>query len=126
MEFREQMFRMLANQIKELGCVSVSVGGHIDHVHMLVGWTSTLSISEFIQVVKTKTSHWAKTAEGGAPQFTWQRGYGAFSVSHSRRDDVDQYIRNQETHHARMTFQDEFRSLCLKHGVPIDERYVWD
>jgi hypothetical protein len=56
----------------------------------------------------------------------WQAGYGAFSVSESKVVEVKRYITNQESHHRRMTFQDEFREICKRHGVEIDERYVWD
>ena len=58
--------------------------------------------------------------------FTWQAGYGAFSVSYSNFKAVETYILQQEIHHAKRTFKDEFRLLCEKHGVEIDERYVWD
>ena len=58
--------------------------------------------------------------------FHWQQGYGAFSISPSHVDALRKYIASQEEHHHRTTFQDEFRRLCKKYGVTIDERYVWD
>jgi hypothetical protein len=58
--------------------------------------------------------------------FFWQRGYGAFSVSQSKLEEAREYVANQEEHHRHMSFQDEFRLLCRKHGIEIDERYVWD
>ena len=125
-EFRTQMFRMLAHHVKESKCVSASVGGHIDHVHLLVGFSRTITIAQFVENVKKETSKWAKDAEGGNANFHWQSGYGAFSVSHSLRDTVDSYIRNQAEHHAKQSFMDEYRQLCKKHDVEIDERYVWD
>jgi len=120
------MFKLLAHHVKEAGCVSASVGGYIDHVHLLAGLSRTITIAKLVENVKTKTSRWAKDAEGGSDQFQWQAGYGAFSVSQSLTGDVDQYIRNQDKHHAVASFQDEFRLICEKHGVEIDERYVWD
>ena len=124
--FRDQMFRMLAYHIKETGCVPASVGGYIDHVHLLVGLSRTITIATLIEHVKTETSRWAKKAKGGSSLFHWQAGYGAFSVSHSMKDKVDEYIRKQQEHHARMSFQDEFRRICERHGIRIDEQYVWD
>jgi REP element-mobilizing transposase RayT len=124
--FRTEMFRMLSHHVKESGCVSASVGGHVDHVHLLVGLSRTISIAQLVESVKTETSKWAKAAAGGVSAFTWQSGYGAFSVSHSRRHEVDEYIRSQKDHHQRVSFQDEFRAFCRKHDVEIDERYVWD
>ncbi len=124
--FREEMFRMLSHQIKESNCISASVGGYVDHVHLLVGLSRTITVAKLVEKVKTETSKWAKKNERGSPLFRWQQGYGAFSVSHSNRESVDQYIRNQDEHHARMSFQEEYRMICQKHEIEIDERYVWD
>jgi len=120
------MFRMLSHHVKECGCINASAGGHVDHVHLLVGLTRTITIANLVEQVKTETSKWAKKVDGGTSLFQWQAGYGAFSVSHSLKDTVDQYIRNQDIHHTNVSFQDEYRRICEKHGVEIDERYVWD
>ena len=125
-EFREEMFRMLAYHVKASKCVSVSVSGYVDHVHLLVGLSRTITIAKLVEHVKTETSKWAKKAVGGHAAYSWQTGYGAFSVSHSMLDLVDTYIRNQEQHHAKLSFQDEYRLICQKHGIEINERYVWD
>ena len=124
--FRKEMFRMLAHHVKESGCISASVGGHIDHVHLLVGLSRTITISKLMEKIKIETSKWAKSCEDGSTTFSWQAGYGAFSVSHSKCQEVDRYIRSQDDHHAEHSFQDEFRRLCELHGIEIDERYVWD
>ena len=116
---------MLSYHVKESNCVSVSVGGHVDHVHLLVGLTRTITIAQLVEKLKTETSKWAKKVDGGTPLFTWQAGYGAFSVSHSLRNTVDEYIRNQAKHHTQTSFQVEYRRLCEKHGIEIDEQYVW-
>jgi REP element-mobilizing transposase RayT len=124
--FRNEMIRMLAHHVKEQNCVSASVGGHIDHVHLLLGLNRTITIAKLVENIKTETSSWAKTAKGGSSVFSWQSGYGVFSVSHSRRNDVDVYIRNQDDHHRKLSFQEEFRIMCQRHEIEIDERYVWD
>jgi putative transposase len=74
------------------------------------------SQNQLNQIVKSK----------GNSHFSWQSGYGAFSVSQSAKESVISYIARQESHHRRMTFQQEFRSLLDKHGIAFDERYVWD
>jgi len=125
-EFRKAMFGVLARQVMQAGCQSVSVGGYIDHVHLLVGLTRTMKIADLVQAVKTASSAWAKTVIGGSPHFAWQRGYAVYSVSQSQLVAVDEYIRNQEQHHARLSFQEELRILCRKHGVVLDERHAWD
>jgi len=125
-EFQEEMFRMLSHQVKESKCVSASVGGHVDHAHLLVGLSRSITIAQLVEKVKIETSKWAKRADQGTHDFSWQSGYGVFSVSHSLLNTVDRYIRNQAEHHTKMSFQDEYRQLCVKHEIDIDERYVWD
>jgi putative transposase len=125
-EFRTEMFRMLAHHVKETKCLSACVGGHVDHVHLLIGISRTITIAKLVEKVKSETSKWAKTANKGSSTFQWQAGYGDFSVSHSLRGKVDAYIRDQAAHHADLSYQDEYRRLCEKHGLDIDERFVWD
>ena len=119
------MFRMLAHHSKETGCAVATVGGHVDHVHLLVGLSRTLRISKLIEAIKSETSKWAKQTEGGVLDFAWQSGYGVFSVSYSNLSKVQNYIDNQEQHHTKRSFQDEFRLLCKKHGLEFDERCGW-
>lgn len=124
--FREQMFKMLAHELGGIGCFPRLAGGWIDHAHLVFGMSRTASIAEVVEHVKTETSRWAKKIDGGTNDFTWQSGYAVFSVSQSQLETVMEYVRNQEQHHAKRSFQDELRELCRRHGVEIDERYVWD
>lgn len=124
--FRSEMFKMLSHHLTEQKCVSASVGGHVDHVHLLIGMSRTITIAKLVEKIKTETSKWAKGHVNCSSAFSWQAGYGVFSVSHSLLDIVDQYIRTQAQHHAKRSYVDEFRLLCKRHGVEIDEQYVWD
>ena len=124
--FRDEMFRMLSHQVSEIGCFSKLSGGWIDHVHIVCGLCRTVTIAQLVEHVKTETSRWAKKVPNGSKEFTWQAGYGAFSVSQSNLDRVVAYVEQQEKHHRKRTYQDEFRELCRKHNLEIDERYVWD
>ena len=81
---------------------------------------------KILQESKGETSKWLKRQPAVASDFTWQAGYGAFSVSASMLEEVRRYIHNQQEQHQRMSFQDEFRELCRRHGLELDERYVWD
>jgi putative transposase len=125
-DFRDEMFRMLSHHVKEVGCYPKRSGGWIDHVHVICGLARTVTIATLIEHLKTETSKWAKKASMGNSSFSWQRGYGAFSVSPSKLESALDYVDRQEQHHTRRSFQDEFRDLCLRHGVELDERYVWD
>jgi len=81
---------------------------------------------DVVKASKTETSKWIKKQDTGIKDFQWQAGYGIFSVSESNVSEVKQYIANQEEHHKRVTFLDEFREICRRHTIEIDERYVWD
>ena len=100
------------------------IGGVEDHIHALFNLSRTWCIADVVEAVKTSTSKWIKTQ--GVRQFSWQSGYGAFSVSRSNIEAVEHYIRNQREHHRRQDFKDEFRGLLKKHDVEYDEGYVWD
>jgi REP element-mobilizing transposase RayT len=105
---------------------SLRVGGAEDHVHILCRLSKTLDVAALIRELKRDSSKWIKDENPRLADFYWQQGYGAFSVSPSHVEGLIEYIAKQEEHHRRETFQDEFRRLCKKYGVAIDERYVWD
>ena len=101
-------------------------GGTANHVHLLVSMSKNISLSEFVGDLKRDTSKWIKTKSGISPNFHWQDGYGAFSMGYTQLEDVKKYIANQKEHHAKVSFEDEFRYFLKKYGVEYDERYVWD
>jgi putative transposase len=123
---RSELHAYMASVLQALDCPAVIIGGVEDHVHILNLLSRTRTISQVLEEIKTSTSKWIKTKGASYQDFHWQNGYGVFSVSESKAPEVRHYIENQEEHHRTMTFQDEFRELCRRHGVPIDERYVWD
>jgi REP element-mobilizing transposase RayT len=125
-ELREEMFHMLGHHSNEMGCPSAGVGGWADHVHVLCGLSRTVTIAQLLENLKRETSKWAKGRSPEWRDFYWQNGYGVFSVSQSNVAEVLAYIKDQPEHHATKTFQEEFRALCIRHGIEIDERYVWD
>jgi REP element-mobilizing transposase RayT len=125
-EVREEMFCMLGHHAKEANCPPLRVGGWHDHVHVLCALSRTVTVADLVEMMKRETSKWAKQRSADLSNFYWQCGYGAFSVSQSLVDSVVEYVERQPEHHGRMTFQQEFRFLCTKYGVAIDERYVWD
>jgi REP element-mobilizing transposase RayT len=111
--------------LSQMKCPSIQTGGVADHVHILFVLGRTTTQAEVVEEVKKSSSKWMK-ADGGVPNFSWQNGYGAFSVSESHREKVIDYIKNQEEHHRTITFQEEYRKLLEKYRIPFDEKYVWD
>jgi putative transposase len=95
------------------------IGGMPDHTHLLIQQLPTMALSDIVHKIKTGSSLWM------GPKFAWQRGFGAFSVSASNIDAVVRYIRTQEKHHKKMTFEDELLALLKKHKIPFDPKYVF-
>lgn len=110
--------------LRELHAIPIAIGGTADHVHLLTRMPTDLAISECMRVVKTNSSRWLKQRWPQRGAFAWQGGYGAFSVSESRRSAVIRYIHEQAQHHRRISFQEEFLTLLRKHSVEFDERYI--
>ena len=125
-DFRERTHAYLAGICKNLGCPALIVGGVEDHVHILCRLGKTIEVAALVRELKRDSSKWVKENGAQLMEFQWQAGYGAFSVSPPHVDALREYIENQEEHHRRESFQDEFRRICRKYGVEIDERYVWD
>jgi REP element-mobilizing transposase RayT len=123
---REALYAYGSGTLQEIECPAIILGGVEDHLHILCLLSRKVTIAKLIETIKTSTSKWIKTRGPNYKGFYWQGGYGAFSVSESKKSVVEQYIRTQEEHHRRRTFQEEFRELCQKHGIAIDERYVWE
>jgi len=124
--FRERLYAYLAGSCQNLDSPAVKIGGVADHVHILCRLSKTIEIAVLIRELKRESSRWVKEECPQLADFHWQSGYGAFSVSPSHVKGLTTYIANQAEHHKRESFQDEFRRLCRKYGVEIDERYVWD
>ncbi|HEV7225812.1 MAG TPA: IS200/IS605 family transposase [Pirellulales bacterium] len=125
-EVREQLNGYMVGAMDNLGCPSLITRSVEDHLHVLCQLSRTMSIAQLVKEIKATSSAWVKEQGRGLTDFYWQAGYGAFSVSHSNKEQVKEYIANQEEHHRTRTFQEEFRLLLARHGIKFDERYVWD
>jgi len=116
----------LAGILRNLKCIPIEIGTQADHAHILCHLARTVSVAGLVEEVKKGSSKWIKTKAPSLRNFHWQNGYGAFSVSPSNAGRVRRYILDQEEHHRKVTFQEEFRAFLKRHGIPYDERYVWD
>ena len=125
-EFRGEMHTYIAGVSRQLDCQAIIVGGMEDHVHILARLGRGISQADWVKEVKRVSSTWIKENGQCGNDFSWQTGYGIFSVSASNVDSVRNYIATQDEHHRESSFQDEFRALLRKHGIELDERYVWD
>ena len=103
----------------------IAIGGMVDHVHLLLKLPSTISIARGIQLTKANSSKWLSRSFPFLSSFEWQTGYGAFSLCKQDVTDVVAYIMQQEQHHQRMTFQEEFLDFLKRYNVKYDPRYIW-
>jgi len=124
-EVRPRLHAYMVGILDNLKSPSLQTGGVDDHIHILCVLGRTISQANLVEEVKKSSSKWMK-AEGGVPNFSWQAGYGAFSIGESQVDTVIRYIRNQEEHHGKVTYQEEYRRFLERYKVAYDERYVWD
>jgi REP element-mobilizing transposase RayT len=116
----------MAVVLQNLGCPPTLINSVEDHVHILFELGRTVAVSAAVEAVKKTSSKWIKTQGAELAHFAWQGGYGAFAVSESLVPAVRDYIANQREHHRKRTFQEEYRIFLERHGVPFDERYMWD
>lgn len=122
-ELRPDLHAYLGGTVRGLNGIALEVGGVSDHVHILAKIRPTIAVAEFLKQLKADSSGWAKKKTRG--RFAWQTRYGAFTVSESQVEKVRGYIRNQEEHHRKMTFEEEFKMLLKAHNIKFEERYLW-
>ena len=123
---REELHRYLGGILKQLDCQPIVIGGVEDHVHLLSTLARTCTPADMVKEVKRGSSLWIKTRDTSLRDFCWQNGYGIFSIGFSQAEAVRGYILSQETHHQKLSFQDEFRRLLKRYAIEYDERYVWE
>ena len=123
-EWRLRFHAYIGGTIRTLDVIPEAVGGVADHVHLLIGIRATHRLADVMRDIKRASSAWVHETIGDK-QFEWQDGYGAFSVSASLLEKVKRYIANQEAHHRKKTFREEYVELLKASGVEYDERYLW-
>lgn len=125
-ECKSKILSVIGNLINETGCKTIIVNGTEDHIHCLLSLKPTISISDLMKVVKGKSSKFINDNRLTKHRFEWQEGYGVFSYSKSQIDAVYKYIANQEEHHKKQNFKDEYSSFLNKCNVKFDKRYVFE
>ncbi|MCC7150041.1 MAG: IS200/IS605 family transposase [Saprospiraceae bacterium] len=124
--WREELFKYMAGIIREKGQKPIIVNGVEDHVHIFVGLKPAMSISSLIRDVKNNSTNFINDRGLVKGKFSWQEGYGAFSYAQSQISNVFRYIENQEEHHRKRTFKDEYLDFLKKFEIEYDEKYLFD
>jgi len=122
--WHDQLHRYLSGIITTNGATSLAVGGWKDHVHIFFGMTVSISISDFMRIVKANSSKWINDQRFIKGKFQWQPGYGDFSHSRSQRDGVINYIMGQEEHHRHRTFKEEYLKILSDYEIDFEAKYL--
>jgi putative transposase len=125
-KWRSLLLGVIGNLINETGCKTIIANGIEDHIHCFVGLKPAISISDLMKTVKAKSSKYINDNHLTKKRFEWQEGFGVFSYSQSHIDKVFKYIANQEKHHKKKTFKEEYLKFLEKFNVPYDERYIFE
>jgi len=124
--WKNELESYITGIVQNYGHKMLAINSMPDHIHILVGYNQNMLIPDLVEHIKTSTNRFVKT-KGFCPYtFSWQKGYGAFSHSRSQISIVGRYIENQEAHHRKKSFQDEYLELLRKFEVDYDQRYVFD
>jgi putative transposase len=124
--FRKDLFRYISGILNNMGQYSLAVNGSKDHVHVFFELSPTKALCDIMRDVKSNSSKWINDHKLVAGKFAWQEGYGGFSYSRSQRDHVINYIVNQEKHHTKTTFREEYQELLRKFEIEFKDEYVFE
>lgn len=125
-EHKEEVHKYITGLVQKRGAKMIAVHCMPDHAHIFVGFKPTIFIPDFIKEIKVESNEFINGKKWFKPKFNWQEGYGVFSYSHSHIDSVAKYVLNQETHHKKKTFQQEYLDFLEKFEVSYDEKYLFD
>ncbi len=124
-ELKDELYSYLAAACDAHGSHAYRIGGMPDHVHIACTLPRTVTVSKLTEEIKKSSSKWIKERDRRCGGFSWQGGYGAFSLGQSQLDALIRYIDLQREHHEKKTFKDEFIAFLHKYKVDYDERYLW-
>jgi len=124
-EIQDRLWPYMAGIAKNNNLKALAVGGMPDHIHILLSLPATITVSKVIQMIKGNSSKWINDTFETPSRFSWQRGYGAFSINFSILSDSIHYIQNQAVHHRRKSFKEEYLDFLKINKISYDERYLW-
>ena len=121
-----QLYGYIGGVIREVNGSLIAIGGTANHVHILATLPKSMNVPDFVRTIKANSSRWIKSLQPCYEGFMWQDGYGVFSVSASMVDKTVHYIANQEAHHKKRSFREEYKLFLDLYGIDYDERYVFE
>ncbi|MFH0735081.1 MAG: IS200/IS605 family transposase [bacterium] len=123
--WQEEVFKYIAGIITTKKQKPIIVNGYLDHIHIFFGLKPSMNISDLVRDIKNNTTKFINEKKFINGKFLWQEGYGAFSYSHSHVENVYQYVLNQEKHHQKKSFKEEYIEFLKKFEIVYDEKYLF-
>ncbi|HMT73883.1 MAG TPA: IS200/IS605 family transposase [Chitinophagaceae bacterium] len=122
----EEIYKYIAGIINAKNQKPIIVNGMPDHIHVFIGLRPSAALSDLVRDIKNNSTNFINSRNLAKGKFAWQEGYGAFSYSHSQIGDVYNYILNQETHHKKKSFREEYNEFLQKFEIEFDEKYLFE
>ncbi len=123
---KEELHKYITGLVRNRKAKMLAVNCMPDHIHLFVGFKPVVLISDFVKEIKVESNEFINNKKWVKGKFSWQEGYGVFSYSHSHIDTVVKYILNQEKHHQKKTFKQEYFQFLKKFEIPFEEKYLFD
>ena len=124
-DFKEELHKYITGIVRKKDQKLISINGMPDHLHILIGLRPAMALADLVRDIKSDSSDWINRKKLVRGKFSWQEGYGAFSYGHSQLDMIIRYIQNQEKHHHRRSFKNEYLTLLRKFQIEFKEEYVF-
>jgi len=125
-DFKEELHKYITGIITKQDRKLIRINSMPDHLHILTGVKPAMALANLVRDIKSDSSEWINRKKLARGKFAWQEGYGAFSYGHSQLDTIVRYIMNQEQHHSRRSFKDEYLTLLRKFEIDFNEEYVFE
>jgi len=125
-ELENRLWAYMGGITKRNNLKVMAINGTEDHAHVLLSLPATITIANAIKLVKGASSNWVSSTFPQFQDFEWQKGYGAFSISHYDLQKTINYIKTQKKHHQSQDYKSEFLGLLIEHDIDYDEKYIWD
>lgn len=125
-EHKEELHKYITALVQNRKAKMLAINCMPDHIHLFVGFRPSISISDFVKEIKVESNEFINSKNWVKGKFSWQEGYGVFSYSHSHIDNVVKYVLNQEEHHKKKTFKQEYLAFLNKMAIPFEEQYLFD
>jgi len=124
--FQEDLYKYITGIVRNQGQKLICINGMPDHIHILIGLRPAMALADLVREIKADSTNFINKNRLVRGRFCWQEGYGAFSYGHSQLDTIIRYIQNQQKHHERHSFKNEYLSLLKKFDIAFEDKYVFE